>query len=202
MRRSASIALSAVVVAACTRYGSIDRSQGFTGNKATVDIRDVPVNGHEVDVVYGDSDTLGELLGIDPEHLYVLENERTVAIPRSSVERVSIKLYTSGATAAGIWTGLGTISTLSHGLYLIITAPIWLATGVPTTASLAATNHLRVEPAQLDRLDQFARFPQGLPSGWPNNRAVPAPPRVEARALDAGAEGGEPGEAGEAGDER
>jgi hypothetical protein len=183
--------------AACTRYGSLDRSKGFTGNETTASLEDVPVRGHDIDIEHAGQTTSGELLAVDDLYLYVLTDGRVRAIERRKVTQVSVELYASQAGQAGLWTALGTVSTVSHGFFLVITAPVWLATGISVTAGAAATNDLEVRDDKLGPLYQFARFPQGLPPTWPGAR-VPlerSPPRVAPQtdagvdAADASAEG-------------
>jgi hypothetical protein len=166
--------------AACTRYGSMDRSKGFTGNETTASLEDVPVRGHEIEIEHAGQTTSGELLAVDDMYLYVLTDSRVRAIERRKVTQVSVELYASQAGQAGLWTALGTVSTISHGFLLVITAPVWLATGISVTAGAAATNDLEIRDDRLGPLYQFARFPQGLPPTWPGAR-VPlerSPPRV------------------------
>ena len=185
--------------AACTRYGTMDRSKGFTGNETTASLEEVPVRGHEIEIEHAGKTTSGELLAIDDMYLYVLTEGRVRAIERRHITQVSVELYASQAGQAGLWTALGTVSTISHGFWLIITAPVWLGAGISVSAGAAATNDLEIHDDRLGPLYQFARFPQGLPPTWPGAR-VPlerSPPRVapsdagpdaDAATADAGVE--------------
>jgi hypothetical protein len=196
MRAHAALALLAL--AACVKEGSLDRSAP-TGRRADhVDVTDVPVKGFNVSIelLTGPPFT-GELLAIDDTNVYILVDQKTLGIPRGAVQKASIDLMPATGVAAGIWTAAGTASTLTHGYFLVFTAPIWLGAGIPST--VAASSHESYVDApnpELGRIYQFARFPQGLPVGWPytplsdGGAELPAtrvtPPPVRVRALDAG----------------
>lgn len=192
------LAGACVAFVGCAHLTGPDRSKGYGGSPATVAVGDVPVTGHEVSVEAGGETVEGELLGLDATNLYVLADRRTVSVPRWTVSTVRIRLYDSASTAAGIWTTLGTVSTISHGYFLVFSAPIWLATGIPTTVVTANRARLRVGSDQLDPLSQFARFPQGLPLGWPGRmitreevlRQMEEAERRASHAVDAGADAG------------
>jgi hypothetical protein len=167
-----SIVLLAASNAACTHY-PVDRSAGYGGSPATVALRDVPVRGFNVSVERRESGNVsGELLAVNPEFVYVEVDEETQAVPVADIRGVSVDLYANEWGWYALWTTLGTLSTVTHGRYLIFTAPAWLATGIPATASLAGAGKVRVEATQVQpQLFQFARFPAGLPAGWPSKRA-------------------------------
>jgi hypothetical protein len=70
------------------------------------------------------------------------------------------------------WGVLGTVSTLSHGLLLIVSAPLWvissgIVAGIESNAALV--DHPE-EP--LAAFAKFARYPQGMPVETP---PAPAP---------------------------
>jgi hypothetical protein len=63
------------------------------------------------------------------------------------------------------WTGLGTFSTLSHGIFALISVPMWLFAGV-TAAEYERHASLHHYPdVPLTDFRPFARFPQGRPAG-------------------------------------
>jgi len=160
-----------LLVASCASSGQLDRGKGFGGDPAKdVSVDQVPVHGHEVRVEHRSDDgmvlTEGELLAVDAMHLWIRTRSGTITIPRGSIRAVEVELHPSGAVAAGLWTAGGTISTVSHGFFLVLTGPLWLITGISATSSAAASNDLEVKPRDLSELYQYARFPQGLPAGW------------------------------------
>jgi hypothetical protein len=115
-----------------------------------------------------------------------------------------MQLYPSKAGWLGLWSGIGSASTISHGMWLIFSLPIWAITGTATSLSAALNNDIDVPLEKLDLLAQFARFPAGMPR--PRDPARPAaapatqpaptappPPETEQLAPDEPGEPDEPG---------
>lgn len=100
----------------------------------------------------------GELIAID-QSIHVLTAAGLQSVPMASVRRVTLVGYGTRAGALAGWAVGGGISTLSHGAFLIFTAPMWAITGVVAARAEAGAGVLH-EVAR-----SFARFPQGLPSG-------------------------------------
>jgi len=65
------------------------------------------------------------------------------------------------------------LATASHGLILILSAPVWIITS--TVAAADASRVPRIMSTSPTALNVFARFPQGLPPGI--NRATMRPKR-------------------------
>jgi hypothetical protein len=77
---------------------------------------------------------------------------------------VTVEVRSSASGEMGVWTALGCASTVTHGYYLIITGPMWLATGITSAVGESRSSHAKAEnQSDFGRLYQFARFPQGLP---------------------------------------
>jgi len=174
--RRAGLALVAVVALTGCVHGGIDRSVSH-GSPAHAALEDVPVNGFPVEVELHEGKSVeGELLAVDDTTVTVLTKTGTRWIAKNEVSRVSVKLYPSHAWELVGWTAAGVVSTLSHGFWLIFTAPAWLVVGLPTAAGSAASNHLHVEEGDAVYLWQFARFPAGLPPVWRGPVQPPLPP--------------------------
>jgi hypothetical protein len=168
----------ALAPAGCTPRGSAVRSTSFGGEKTTVPVADVPVKGFSVDISSRGEPRSGELLAVNPCFVYVLDEKQTIAVPLATVEAVNVELYPSHAGAVAGLTALGTASTLSHGMFLIFTAPVWLAVGIPSSVSLADRNDFDLHRSEAPMLFQYARFPQGLPARWPIAKVDPGAPAV------------------------
>jgi hypothetical protein len=117
----------------------------------------------------------GELLAVDPDTIFLVNGNVLAAISKNRVREAKAFLQeyplTSGQVAT--WTLLGALSTLSNGVGLVITAPLWVITGVITGASAAAAANrgdYMYPDDPWDGLRKFARFPQGLPPGIPRER--------------------------------
>ncbi len=109
---------------------------------------------------------VGELIAIDRGSFYLLpERRQLVTIPVAEVDHARLEAYRSDSSGLAIWGGLGTASTLSHGGWLLISAPAWILT------SIAAGSINRHHPFYdypdhpAEELRAFARFPQGVPPG-------------------------------------
>lgn len=153
----------------CAPTTRLDRSTIPGGDPEDgVSLSQVPARGFFVDVDNEDpfSDAEGELLAVEQDNLMLLTEDGAVAMPLRRVKRVRIELYPSDALVLAAWSVGGILSTVSHGFFLILTAPAWLILGGGLTIHSATTNKLDVEPGQFDKLYQFARFPAGLPSGY------------------------------------
>jgi len=110
----------------------------------------------------------GELISLTSEYMHVLRvgqpGAALVYLRTADVARAKVYTYESegGLGVAGF---LGTLSTISHGFFLILTAPVWIITTAIAVA--AEKNHVELdypEDNTLEELSQWARFPQGIPS--------------------------------------
>jgi hypothetical protein len=175
MKLRLGLAATILTAAVACAHGGLDRSRRL-GSPAEVELSEVPVKGFDVTVRGNGGSTIeGELLGIDHEYLYVLAKDGTTAIARADVVSVSLQMYSpSGAGTAAVWTLLGALSTVSHGYYAVFTAPTWAVVGGGTAIVMATAGSESAARDELGQLFQFARFPQGLPPDWPENRH-PAP---------------------------
>jgi hypothetical protein len=109
--------------------------------------------------------TEGELIAVDQTAFHVLTRSGFESVPRASVRRITLTGYGNRARALALWSVIGGASTLSHGFYLLFTAPTWAIGG--TIASLKE-KHASIWHDE-DVAFRFARFPQGLPPGFDPN---------------------------------
>jgi hypothetical protein len=160
---------AAAVLCACSTTRALDRSASY-GEPTRVRVEDVPVKGFSVHVVTRKGDDVeGELLASDEGTVCVLESvvaapDRTVCVAWSNIEEVRVALLPGERGIFAGWTAFGTLSTISHGGFLILSAPIWLLTGI--SASFGSDPAITATARGPTKLNEFARFPQGLPPGW------------------------------------
>ena len=152
--------------------GSIPLDRGVRAGDRMRDpppLAEVPVHGHRVTVEARLRDVTGELLAVDARSVWVLEGEdelaRPVAVPIEDVRSVGIEVLDSGVAMAATWSAIGTVSTLSHGILLVFSAPVWAASGIGSSVYEGNANDIEVPRDRLDVLSQYARFPQGMPPG-------------------------------------
>jgi hypothetical protein len=173
--------LLAWLAAACGHTASLDRAKVAGGTESDVVLRDVPVRGAATRVYLKDGDTLdGELLAVGAHGIALHTKDEDVILYEAEIEKIRVTAYSNAALTGALitWAAVGTTSTLSHGWFLIFSAPIWLAAGTATSISAAEDSDqsavvLSGEQAQLW---QFARFPQGLPPTYPIKGNTPPPP--------------------------
>ena len=107
----------------------------------------------------------GELLAVGKRELVVSRGGKPARIARSRVREATLVAYT--ADNSGLLAGvvLGTLSTLSHGFALVLSAPIWMLAGGGTARAHSARGFLtsRQGLGSLDEFRKWARFPQGTP---------------------------------------
>lgn len=106
----------------------------------------------------------GELLACDGDTIYLrvyVGRSRYVALARGDWHTLEVEGTQHYATS-GLWTGLGVLSTLSHGFWLVASAPVW---GVVGGVSIGASGR-RTETLGACTLEvrSLARWPQGLPA--------------------------------------
>jgi hypothetical protein len=109
----------------------------------------------------------GELLAVTTDSVWVLTGEGGVVVPTATVLRGKLTGYLSGAGAVTGWTALGVLSTLSNGIVLIFTAPLWVITGTVAGSAASYAPVRQAPPLPWAELAVFARFPQGMPPGLP-----------------------------------
>ena len=118
----------------------------------------------------------GELIAVDESTIHVLTANGLQSVRVEPGLRVRVVRYRSSSRSLAWWAVAGGLSTLSHGWYLVMTAPMWAVGGV-----IAATVEGRAAIAHdVAGARSFARFPQGLPPGL-DPRALGTLPDVRRR---------------------
>jgi hypothetical protein len=113
----------------------------------------------------------GELIAVEPEAFILESGGWPRLIPPQCVQRVELARFEGEKGPILAWGGLGTLSTLSHGAFLVLTGPVWLvsmgiAAGAQASAGILEEPLSKPTPEAMERLRKWARFPQGLPSGY------------------------------------
>ena len=106
----------------------------------------------------------GELIAVENDRFRVLGEAGLVDVPKGSVETAVLAAYTSDRGGLSAWAALGTLSTLSHGGFLLFTAPLWIGTGIGVAAAESRAPLVRYPERPMEDFRPYARFPQGLPS--------------------------------------
>lgn len=107
----------------------------------------------------------GEYITSDSENVYLLYDSLEV-IPRYKITEAVLEIDDKNTSQYSGWTVLGTVSTLSHGWFLVFTMPTWLTTGIIATSGESYRDRYSADDPTneyWDHIIKFARFPQGLP---------------------------------------
>ena len=163
---SAVILCLLVLVAGCARTTA---PRGWLPD--TLEVQSQAFGGW-VEVTYFDGprkdEAHGELIAIDDQHVRVLTSVELVAIPRAAVSRVRLTSYRPEQRGVVGWTVLGTLSTLSHGIVLVLSAPAWILCGCVAGSVRSyegQPSRVSLSRSDVEALRAYARFPNGLPEG-------------------------------------
>jgi hypothetical protein len=141
----------------------------------------------------------GELIAASSDHMLLLTDlGHLVEIDGTRVAKLTLGVHDNNEDAFVLWGVLGSLSTISHGFFLIYSFPIWLVSSIGATAQESHRGLFRCPadtpdpthtpmsmPACLWNASAYARFPQGLPPGVGREQllgrapvVVPTPPAV------------------------
>ena len=132
--------------------------------------------GGWLEVQHGENSTKrvqGELIALSPDRVFVLTDAGLLEIPKTTISQAKLTAYDSGAVALSVWTFLGTLSTISHGVFLIISAPVWVIGGSSITAVQSHKPVISYPENSWEAFQRYARFPQGLPQGLERSSLLP-----------------------------
>jgi hypothetical protein len=112
----------------------------------------------------------GELLAVEPRAVVVQSSAGFQRVPMGAIRSWSLAWYEADNSGVIGYNVLGTLSTLSHGFWLVFTAPLlWMIPGTAIARSQSGQGYESGEngdPGELDWLAKYARFPAGLPPGF------------------------------------
>jgi hypothetical protein len=163
-----------LALASCGDPGQLGRSVVSPSDvTAHVALTNVPVHGAEIKVERIDGDTLhGELLAASDDEMTLLTSEGVVLrVPVDSVKRAIVTRYENGGFILGLtlWSIIGGLGEISHGVLLIASEPIWGAISagaiVPVAADAGRFAYAE-RRSDFTFMHEYARFPQGLPPAY------------------------------------
>ena len=134
----------------------------------TEDIPSNPYGGWITVIVKSDQDKWmqysGEFIAVDDEKVYILYDSLYL-LPKDKIVNSLLELDEKNSGLYVFWAIIGTISTASHGKFLVITAPLWIFTGITTTVGESLRDRYEMEESDQtywESIKKFARFPQGV----------------------------------------
>ena len=102
----------------------------------------------------------GELIAVNSDTMFVADSLLHAVASR---DIASARLVTYDASNMGDYVFLGTLSTVSNGWFLFVTAPMWIIGGSIASVSRSFDPVIDYPSKPLTDFAPFARYPQGLP---------------------------------------
>lgn len=133
----------------------------------------------------GGAELSGELISVETAGLQVLTLTPRLAlmfVPKANIAAATLWPWETEHGSVLVWGGVGAVSTISHGYFLIFSFPIWVLTSTITAGIESRASQLEYPGDGWDKFSIWARFPQGLPAGLTEadmlrqNRAPPPLP--------------------------
>ncbi len=161
----ASLAIACASVVSHPRLDDVGPPPPLRGESVVSD--EPRVWGHQA-VVYGfDGHELhGELQAIAADGLWLNRGgtPHKVALHDIAYVEVVLERDSNLGTIIGVGVG-GTLSTVTHGFFLVITAPVWVlsTTGLAIAEGVSASSTLAFDAGDWWTMRHYARFPQGMP---------------------------------------
>ena len=162
------IGLLVLAAVGCTTTGSLDRSTvpavgSGSAVPARADIADVPVRGFPVRARTAAGSVSGELLAVDAAGIWVLGRDGIVPVSGDTIVDVRVRTRPGSVVSLIGWVAAGATTTLTHGLRLYYTAPVWVAIGLWQGNSTWRQSRATVDGNRIEMLAPFARYPAGPP---------------------------------------
>lgn len=108
--------------------------------------------------------TSGELIAVSPDFVLILNKSGVSEIPAAAVRQTKLEIFKE-KKIIGLWAFLGTLSTVSHGWGLVLSAPVWLISGIGGAIGESLSGIVEIKGPPSEECRKYARFPQGLPAG-------------------------------------
>lgn len=120
----------------------------------------------------GKSKILGEIIEVNSEAIVILpidKDEKTImTIAKDKIQDADIIIAATSDNPGAIsaWAGLINIAPIGHGVFMVLSVPINIATTIPIGMDAAKGTYRMKYPKNVswDEMSKFARFPQGIPS--------------------------------------
>lgn len=118
--------------------------------------------GGWVEVKLSKGQIIGELISLTDDTMFVVKDSLYAIVV---TDILKARLVTYNASSLGGNAFFGTLSTLSNGVLLIFTAPMWIIGGSIAAISRSFDPIIDYPNKPLKQFLPFARYPQGFPPG-------------------------------------
>lgn len=127
------------------------------------------VRADSVDAIVG-----GELIAAHDDTAFVMApGDSLRAIPHVMIRKAELVEYDPKQGTVSAYAFLGVLSTASHGVVLVLSAPAWMITGAVLTH--VVVNEATTKSVVMKELRPHARFPQGIPPSLDRASLRPKP---------------------------
>ncbi len=119
---------------------------------------------------------MGEFIACDSTIVFLLSGEDLMIIKKENIIEAILELDDKNTGEYAVWTTLGALSTVSHGMLAGISFPLWLIVGISASSGESLRDRYVEElPADIywEEVQKFARFPQGIPPDLDLNELKP-----------------------------
>lgn len=154
--RDLALAVVAATAAACAINPD---SRGRTLERVITDGR----GGWIVVQLTSGAEASGELIAADTDAIRVLTSVGLLVVPPREVASARLWAWETELSGVIAWGTIGTVSTISHGFFLVFSAPVWIGATSLITAIESRKPIVDYPEHGLSDLARWARFPQGMP---------------------------------------
>ena len=180
-RRAGAVLLSSAWALAASGWlplagGCTASSPAPPGARLTMEQAQRDPRGAWINIITDQEAVAGELLAVEAQALVVASTAGFQRVPVTRIRSWTLSWYEAENDGVILFGVVGTLSTLSHGWWLVLTAPLlWM---IPTPIMARAQSKQGHESGTGRdeghlRLAAYARFPAGLPPGF--DPTAPAP---------------------------
>ena len=120
----------------------------------------------------------GELIAVGNDSIFVADS-LFHSIARKDITKARLVCYNSNSGEMSGLVILGTVSTISNGLFLIFTMPMWLIGGTIAGSTQSYIPIIDYPDEDFKEFSKFSRFPQGLPEKINRRRIRMKPIKLE-----------------------
>lgn len=140
---------------------------GPTGYLEPADVAQREAFGGWITVHVDSSSIEGELIAVQPDTVFVLrQSVGLVGVPLTDDTWGQLGWYNAQWGGLTAWAVVGAASTISHGVVLIASFPVWAIGGSLAVSSASRAPIVRIrrnDPEGWTQAARYARFPQGMP---------------------------------------
>jgi len=119
--------------------------------------------------------TDGELIALTADSIFILNRHGLVGLQKTQIIDATVTAYDARVGTLAAYSIIGTLSTISNGGFLLITAPLWAITGIVATASASNAPQEVYPKKKWEQFRKYARFPAGMPHGLNRQSLQPKP---------------------------